>query len=290
MRERWPLCRRLLLSPALCAACPADRGPPGAAHLLVALDIGNTRTTVGLFEGADLRAAYTLASDVRRTADEYAVMLAGLLREDQVDCGRVRGAAIASVVPPLTEAFQHLCQRLFGVRALAVDAGVRTGIKVATHNPREVGPDRVVNAVAAHRLYGGPAIIVDFGTPTSFDVVGTDGAYLGSVIAPGLAVSAEALFQATSRLPRVDLLRPKSVVGRDTAGALQSGILLGHVALVEGMVARIQAEVGPSQVIATGELAPLVARETAAINRVEPNLTLMGLRFVYELNAASMTP
>jgi type III pantothenate kinase len=142
--------------------------------------------------------------------------------------------------------------------------------------------------VAAHKLYGGPAIIVDFGTPTSFDVVAGDGAYLGSVIAPGLAASAEALFQATSRLPRVDLVRPKSVVGKDTAGALQSGILLGHVALVEGLLARIQTEVGhDGLVIATGELAPLVACETSAIDRVEPNLTLIGLRHVYELNAAS---
>jgi type III pantothenate kinase len=218
-------------------------------------------------------------------------MLAGLLAQDHVDPSGVSGAAIASVVPPLTEAFQHLCQRLFHVRPLTVDAGVRTGIRVATHNPREVGPDRVVNAVAAHHLYGGAAIIVDFGTPTSFDVVAADGAYLGSVIAPGLAVSAEALFQATSRLPRVDLVRPKTVVGKDTASALQSGILLGHVALVEGLLTRIQAEVGEGgQVIATGELAALIARETDAIDRVEPYLTLIGLRHVYELNMGSAVP
>lgn len=257
--------------------------------MLVAFDIGNTRTTVGLFEGAALRAAYTLATDVHRPADEYGVLLRNLFERDDLAPAVVTGAAIASVVPPVTEAFQQLCRDLFRVPALTVDAGVRTGIRIATHNPREVGPDRVVNAVAVRHLFGQAAIIVDFGTSTTFDVVAADGTYLGSVIAPGLTISAEALFQHTSRLPRVDLLRPRTVVGKDTAAALQSGLLLGHVAMVEGLLARIKDEVGHgSLVVATGELAPLIAREAVGIDRVEPHLTLIGLRVLYDLNQEAL--
>lgn len=253
--------------------------------MLVAFDIGNTRTTVGLFEGVALRGAYALATDVHRTADEYGVLLGNLLERDGLAPAVVTGAAIASVVPPVTEAFQQLCRDLLGVPALTVDAGVRTGIRIATHNPREVGPDRVVNAVAVHHLFGQAAIIVDFGTSTTFDVVGAAGTYLGSVIAPGLTISAEALFQHTSRLPRVDLLRPRTVVGKDTGAALQSGLLLGHVAMVEGLLTRIKGEVGGnSLVVATGQLAALIAREAAGIDRVEPHLTLIGLRVLYDLN------
>ncbi len=253
--------------------------------MLAAFDIGNTRVSVGIFDGEALRSAFSLATDVRRTAEEYALLLAGLLQEEGVSRTEVQGAAIASVVPPLTEAFEQLCVRLFRVRPLTVGNGTRTGIRVVTYNPREVGTDRVVNAVAAHHLYDGPAIIVDFGTATTFDVVGDDGSYLGSAIAPGLGLSAEALFERASRLQRVDLVRPKTVVGKDTASALQSGLLYGHLAMVEGMVARIQAELGQrALVVATGEQASLVVREAAGVDRIEPHLTLIGLRLLYELN------
>jgi type III pantothenate kinase len=252
--------------------------------VLAVFDIGNTRVGVGVFEGPRLRSAFNLATDVRRPAEEYAALLSAILAEEGLRANQVKGAALASVVPPLTEAFERLCTRLFGCAPLVVDAGARTGIRVATRNPREVGPDRVLNAVAAYHLYGGPAIVVDFGTATTFDVVGDDGAYLGSVIAPGLLISAEALFQHTSRLQRVELARPKAVLGKDTASALQSGLLYGHVAMVEGMLSRLQAETGESQVVATGELAPLLVRQTSAIDRLEPNLSLIGLRLLYELN------
>ena len=255
--------------------------------MLVAFDVGNSRVTLGIFDGAELQAAFTLATDVRRTAEEYRVLVSSLLADEGVPREQIYGAAIASVVPPLTNTFEQLCKRLFGVTPLTIGTGTRTGIRIATHNPRELGTDRVVNAVAAHSLYEGPAIVVDFGTPTTFDVVDASGVYLGSVIAPGLGLSAEALFQNTSRLPRVDLVRPRSVVGKDTATALQSGLLFGHAALVDGLIVRIQQEIGQrAVVVATGEIAALIAAETTGINRVEPYLTLIGLRLLYELNCA----
>jgi type III pantothenate kinase len=255
--------------------------------MLAAFDIGNSRVSVGVFDGQQLRAAFSLATDVRRTAEEYGLLLAGLLAEAGVRREQVGAVAITSVVPPLTEAFEQLTGRLFAVAALTVGAGTRTGIRVATHNPREVGTDRVVNAVAAHHLYHGPAIVVDCSTATAFDVVGEDGAYLGSALAPGLAVGAEALFQHASRLHRVDLAMPPNVVGKDTTSALQSGLLFGHIAMIEGMIVRIQREQGwRGTVVATGELAPLVAPEAAGIDHIEPHLTLVGLRVLYQLNVA----
>jgi type III pantothenate kinase len=253
--------------------------------VLAALDIGNSRVSVGIFDGERLCVAFSLTTDVRRTAGEYGLLLGGLLADEGIRRDQVEAVAIASVVPPLTEAFEQVSTRLFGVQALTVGAGTRTGIRVATHNPREVGTDRVVNAVAAHHLYGGPAIVVDCSTATAFDVVGEDGSYLGSALAPGLAVAAEALFQQASRLHRVDLAIPRSVVGKDTTSALQSGLLFGHVALVEGMIARIQREQGwRGTVVATGELASLIAPEVVGIDHLEPNLTLIGLRVLHEMN------
>lgn len=256
--------------------------------MLAAFDIGNSRVSVGIFERDRLRRAFSLATDVHRTAEEYGLLLAGLLADEGVSRQQVSRVAIASVVPPLTEAFEQLAGRLFGAPVLTVGAGTRTGIRVATQNPREVGTDRVVNAVAAHHLYPGPAIVVDCSTATAFDVVGEDGAYLGGALAPGLAVGAEALFQHASRLHRVDLTLPSSVVGKDTTSALQSGLLFGHVAMIEGMIVRIQREQGwRGTVVATGELAGLVARGAAGIDRFEPHLTLIGLRVLNDLNTAS---
>ena len=253
--------------------------------MLAVFDIGNAYVSAGVFQDDRLRAAFKLASDVRRPAEEYAFLLAGLVAQEGLDRAAVEGVAIASVVPPLTERFAQLSQQVFGCRPLIAGAGTRTGVHVAMHNPREVGTDRILNAIAGFHLHGGPLIVIDFGTATSFDVVGSEGAYLGSATAPGLALSAEALFQAASRLHRVDLVRPRCVVGKDSASALQSGIILGHTALVEGMVARIRAETGAaSQVVATGELAPLIAAETQVIDHVEPHLSLIGLRLLWDLN------
>jgi len=255
--------------------------------MLAVFDIGNAYVSAGVYDGDRLRMAFKLASDVRRPAEEYAFLLGGILAQEGICREDVHGAAIASVVPPLTERLAHVSQRLFGRPPLVLGAGTRTGVHVATHNPREVGTDRILNAAAAFNLYGGPLIVLDLGTATAFDVVGADGAYLGTAIAPGLAVSAEALFAAASRLHRVDLTRPKGVVGKDSVAALQSGIILGHASMVEGMVARIRAETGsPSKVIATGELAPLLAAETSIVDHLEPHLSLIGLRLLYELNQA----
>lgn len=254
--------------------------------MLAVFDIGNAYVGAGVFEGDRLQTAFRLASDVRRPAEEYAFLLTGLLSQQGIALASVDAVALASVVPPLTERFEELCQSLFGRKPLVVGAGARTGVHVAMHNPREVGADRILNAAAAFHIYGGPLIVLDCsGTATSFDVVGNDGAYLGAATAPGLALSAEALFQAASRLHRVDLVRPHCVVGKDSASALQSGIVFGHVAMVEGMVARIRAETeARGQVIATGELAPLVAGETAVVDHVEPHLSLIGLRLMHDLN------
>jgi type III pantothenate kinase len=254
--------------------------------MLAVFDIGNAYVSVGVFEDDRLRTAFRLASDVRRPAEEYAFLLSGLLTQQGITHEQVDGVALASVVPPLTERFEQLCERLFSRKALVIGAGTRTGVHVAMHNPREVGADRILNAAAAFHLYGGPLIVLDFSsTATSFDVVGQDGAYLGAATAPGLALSAEALFEAASRLHRVDLVRPRGVVGKDSASALQSGIVLGHASMVEGMVGRIRIETGDhGQVIATGELAPLVAAETTMIDHVHPHLSLIGLRLLFELN------
>jgi type III pantothenate kinase len=256
--------------------------------MLATFDISNTRVTVGFFDGEDLRASFSMVSDPRRTSDEYGLLVSGFLREQGIPSNVVRGAAIASVVPPLTGAFEQLCARLLKVRPIVVGIATRTGIRIATQHPRELGPDRIVNAIAVQRLQGSPAIVVDLDTATAFDVVAADGSYAGAIIAPGLATSAEALFQHASRLQRVELARPRLVIGRDTVSSLQAGVVLGHVALVEGLVARIRAELGQSApVVATGELAPLIAAETSVIDRVEPWLSLIGLRLFHQLNEST---
>jgi len=198
---------------------------------------------------------------------------------------QVSGIAMASVVPPLTRTFEALCRDYFGQEPLVVDVGVKTGVRIRYDNPREVGADRVVNAAAAYRLYGGPACVVDFGTATTFDAISREGDYLGGAIAPGIVISAEALFRYAAKLPRVDLVRPPRVIGTNTVHSMQSGLIFGYVGLVEGMVARFRRELGEDmRVIATGGLAETIARETKVIQVVNPWLTLEGLRMIYEMN------
>lgn len=255
--------------------------------MLATLDVSNTRVTLGLFppEGP-ARAVLSLAADARKTEDEYALTLRGFLQQEGVDPASIDAVAIASVVPPLTETFSHVASRLFGVRPLVVGTGTRTGLRIATQNPREVGADRIVNAVAARHLYGAPVVVVDFDTATTFDVVGTDGAYLGCAIACGLGVAAESLVQRTSLLRRVELAAPASAsaIGRDTTAALQAGLVLGHVAMVEGLLARLRREVGAeAPVVATGEWAAVIVPHTSSIQHVEPHLSLLGLRLLHDL-------
>jgi type III pantothenate kinase len=253
--------------------------------LLFCVDVGNTNVVMGLYAGQELAAHWRIATDHRRMADEYAMLILNLFEQSDQEPAAVQGVIVSSVVPPLTSIFEKLSRRYFGQEPLFVDSGVRTGMPIRYDNPDEVGADRIVNAVAAYHRYGGPACVVDFGTATTFDALSAEGEYLGGAIAPGIGIAAEALFQRTAKLPRIDLVRPPGVIGKTTVQSMQSGMLWGYVALVEGLVARFRAELGPElKVIATGGLAPLIAGETEVIEAVEPWLTLEGLRLIWEMN------
>ena len=253
--------------------------------MLLAIDIGNTNVAIGAFEGDDLKAAWRLATDARRLADQYSLELRGLLPLKGVSTVEIEGCAMCSVVPTLTPVFEEVCRSLFGVEPLVVGTGAKTGVRVLYDNPRDVGADRIVDAAAAFQLYGGPTIVVDFGTATVFDGVSGQGEYLGGAIAPGIVVAAESLVQSTSQLRRVELVRPKRVVGTNTIASLQAGLFYGYVSLVEGMVARFKEELGANAcVVATGGQAALIAQDTTVFDHVNPDLTLIGLQRVYELN------
>lgn len=253
--------------------------------MLLAVDIGNTDTALGVFENEELRATWHMATAIHRMADEYAALLLNLLHHQGLDKPDIKEVALCSVVPPLTATFEELFQRYFHISPLVVGVGIKTGFRIRTDNPREVGADRIVNAAAAHHLYRGPIIIVDLGTATTFDTISKEGDYLGGAIAPGINTAAEALFTRAAMLPRVELVHPKQAIGTNTIAAMQSGIVFGYVGLVEGVVARIQQELGEkAKVVATGGYAELIAKETAVIDEVNPDLTLVGLRLIYLMN------
>jgi type III pantothenate kinase len=253
--------------------------------MLLTIDIGNTNITLGLYQGDELGPRWRLATDLQRMPDEYGLQVLGLLRHADTGPEDLTGICMASVVPPLTGKLARACRDYLGVEPLVVDAGVKTGVRIRYENPRAVGADRIVDAAAVQHLYGGPACVVDFGTGTTFDAISDAGDYLGGAIAPGVGVAAEALFTRAAKLPRVDLDRPPNVIGRNTAHAMQSGLLFGYVGLVEGMVARFRAELGPEmKTIATGGLARTIAGETDVLEIIAPWLTLEGLRVVWALN------
>jgi type III pantothenate kinase len=253
--------------------------------MLLAIDVGNTNITLGLYEGEKLGPRWRLATVHDRMPDEYGLQFLGLLTHAGCAPQDITGACLASVVPPLTGTIVQACRQYLDQDPLVVDAGVKTGVHIRYENPRAVGADRIVDAAAVQRLYGTPACVVDFGTATTFDAISAQGDYLGGAIAPGIQIAAEALFLRTAKLPRVDLQRPPAAIGRNTAHAMQSGLLFGYVALVEGMVARFRSELGPDmKVIATGGLAEIVARETDVIEIIAPWLTLDGLRIIWSLN------
>ncbi len=256
--------------------------------MLLTIDIGNTNITLGLYEGKELGPRWRLATAYDHMPDEYGLQLLGLLEHAGHSAASVDGICLASVVPPLTGKIIEACRRYLNIDPLVVDAGVKTGIRVRYEDPRAVGADRIVDAVAVLRLYGVPACVVDFGTATTFDAISKNGDYLGGAIAPGIGIAADALFQRTARLTRVDLQKPPSVIGRNTVHAMQSGLLYGYVGLVEGMVARFRQELGADmKVIATGGLADIVAHETGVIQIVAPWLTLDGLQMIWEMNQPS---
>ena len=253
--------------------------------MLLAVDIGNTNVHFGIFDGEQLRVTWRMATNVNQMADEYAALLLNLLHYQGLDTSDIKEIAFCGVVPPLQGTFEELFQRYFHVSPLVIGPGVKTGVRIRMDNPKEVGTDRIVDAAAAHHLYRGAVIIVDIGTATTFDTVSKEGDYLGGAIATGIATAAEALFSKAAALPRVELIRPKHAIGTNTVAAMQSGIVFGYVGLVEGIVARIQQELGEkATVVATGGYAELIARETAVIDRVNPDLTLVGLRLIYLMN------
>jgi len=253
--------------------------------MLLVVDVGNTDTTLGIFENEELRATWHMATVIHRMVDEYAVLLLNMLHHQGLDKSDIKEVALCSVVPPLTANFEELFQRYFHISPLVIGAGVKTGVRIRMDNPREVGADRIVNAAAAHYLYSGPIIIADLGTATTFDTVSKEGDYLGGAIAPGINTAAEALFTRAAMLPRVELVHPKQVIGTNTITAMQSGIVFGYVSLVEGIVNRIRQELEEkAKVVATGGYAGLIAGETTIIDEVNPDLTLVGLRLIYLMN------
>ena len=248
--------------------------------MLLAIDVGNTQTVLGLFEGSQLREHWRLATDRERTGDELGVLISGLVDPDGVD-----GICLCSSVPPLLRAYEVVAERWLKAPLLAAGPGVRTGIPIRYDDPREVGPDRIANAVGALERYGAPAIVVDFGTSTNFDVVSADGEFAGGVLAPGIEISMDALHARAARLFTVDFVAPPTVIGKTTVASLQSGLVYGFAGQVDGIVGHIRRELGtPARTVATGGLAELIAPHARTIERVDPFLTLEGLRLVWDLN------
>jgi len=253
--------------------------------MLLAIDIGNTNVVLGVFEGERLRESWRIGTKESITADEYAVIVKDLFAFSGLDFKQIDGIILSTVVPPLLSIMTEMSRKYFKIEPLVVTSELKTGITLSYENPREIGADRIVNAAAAFRLYGGPLIIIDFGTATTFCAVTANGEYLGGAITPGVKISAEALYQRAAKLPRVELTRPRTIIGRDTVSAMQAGILYGYAGLVDGIVERMKKELSPdARVIATGGLAELVTPEARSAIEVRPNLTLEGLRFIFEAN------
>ena len=262
-----------------------DVDDAAASDHLLAIDIGNTSVAIGVFAGEELVATFRIATDQDNFADEYAMLLIGLLRSKDLEPDDIGAAIVSSTVPPLILTFQQVCRDHFGVDPIVVGPGVKTGVRVLYDNPHEVGPDRVLHAVAALDKYDPPMIIVDLGTACVFDAVSKDGDYLGGAIAPGIGLASQALFSRAAMLHRVAIAHPGSPIGRNTVNSMQSGIFFGYVELIRGMVRRFKEEIGEEAiVIGTGGYANLLSEEAACFDVIEPDLNLDGLRLVYEAN------
>jgi len=256
--------------------------------MLLCIDIGNSNITIGCYQDKTLGARWRLATAHERMPDEYGMQLLGFMHHDNIEPAQITGVALASVVPPLTGKWIEVCQRYLHCDPLVISTDIKTGIENRYDDPEAVGADRIVDAAAAYRLYGGPICIVDFGTATTFDAISGNGEYLGGAIAPGIGISADALFRRAAKLPKVDVARPPTAIGRNTVQSMQSGLFFGYVGLVEGMVARFKAELGAdTTVVATGGLAEVIANETTVIDAIAPWLTLDGLQMIYEMNHES---
>lgn len=253
--------------------------------MLLAVDIGNTTVAVGVFEGTELRKDWKIRTDREKTADEYGIVLLELLRSSGLEPASITDVIISSVVPPLTPVFQTLSRDMFRLKALVVGPGLRTGMPILYENPLEVGADRVVASVAAFEKHGGPCIVVDFGTATTFDAVTEKGEYFGGAIAPGIQISAEALYLKTAKLPRIEIAKPRKAIGRTTVTSMQSGLYFGYIGLVTNIITEMKKELGQkAKVISTGGFAALIVPEVKAINCHEPYLVLEGLRIIYDRN------
>ncbi|WP_054695050.1 type III pantothenate kinase [Syntrophomonas palmitatica] len=253
--------------------------------MILVFDVGNTNIVVGVFDGKSLATHWRIRTDNMRTCDEYGALLKVLFDQENINMSAIDDLVISSVVPSLMMELEWMGEKYFHCKPLIVGPGIKTGLDIKYENPREVGADRVVNAVAAYHKYGGPLIIVDFGTATTFCIVSQKGEYLGGAIAPGISISTEALVSRAAKLPRVELTKPRSIIGRNTVTSMQAGIIYGFVGQVEGIINRMKKEMDAKpQVIATGGLAALIARETEVIDVVDDFLTLDGLRIIYEFN------
>jgi len=256
--------------------------------MLLVIDVGNTQTVVGLYGGTDLLDHWRIATNAERTSDEHALLISQFLEQHGFSFDDdITGVAVSSVVPRLTAALREMTDRYFRFDAVVIEPGIKSGLPILYDNPREVGADRIANAVGALDLYGGPAVVVDFGTATTFDAISAKGEYLGGAIVPGIEISMDALFARAAWLRRVELIEPRNVIGRSTVESIEAGVVYGTVALVDGMVHRFEEELGESAVIATGGLGSLIAPLSDTIQHLEPWLTLHGLRLVHEKNATS---
>jgi len=253
--------------------------------MLLVVDIGNTNTVLGVFDGNRLAADWRLETKQRQTADEYGILARNLFALANIEVTRIRHIVIASVVPPLNSVLEQMALKYFGIKPLFVEPGVKTGMPVLYDSPADVGADRIVNAVAAYEKYRGPTIVVDFGTATTFDAISAKGEYLGGVITPGPGISAEALFARTARLPRVEIKAPGKVIGTSTVGSIQSGLYYGYIGMIDGILERMIHELGAkTKVVATGGYASLIGTGSSRIQEIDLNLTLEGLRLIYEKN------
>lgn len=255
--------------------------------MLLVLDVGNTNIVLGVYSGKELIHSWRISTNKHKTADEYGIQIRVLFQYAEIDYRCIKSVVLSSVVPPIMPALERMTEKYFSLKPLVVGPGVKTSMPIKYDNPKEVGADRIVNAIAAIELYGGPLVIVDFGTATTFCAISKDGEYLGGAIAPGVGISTEALVAKAAKLPRIELVKPKTVIGKTTISSMQSGIIYGFVGQVDGIVNRIKEEMGTgAKVVSTGGLAELISKESSTIDIVNPDLTLEGLRVIYERNRA----
>lgn len=259
--------------------------------MLLTIDVGNTNIVLGVFQDDKLLVPWRLSTNNNQTADEFAMMIIDLFEHEEIKLQDIHMVIISCVVPPLVEVLERMSQKYFGIKPLVVGPGIKTGIRILYENPKEVGADRIANVVAVYAKYGGPAIVVDFGTATTFDAVSEEGDYLGGAIAPGIGISTEALFQRAAKLYRVEIEKPKMVIGKNTVASMQSGIFYGFIGQVEEIVHRMKKELGDvATVVATGGLAELIGKECPSIDQIDPMLTLEGLRIICQRNYEPPSP